>query len=100
MAVWIHEGRVSRPSEDLEQQLAEANRRLEVATAALAPKHKGGEVEAFCAAHAEVLHLERALAKSRNEPYAVPCDFPVKWDVGADRKSTRLNSSHIPLSRM
>jgi hypothetical protein len=74
---------VSRPSEDLEQQLAEANRRLEVATAALAPKHKGGEVEAFCAAHAEVLHLERALAKSRNEPYAVPCDFPVKWDVGA-----------------
>jgi hypothetical protein len=74
---------VSRHSENLEQQLAEANRRLKAATAALAPKHKGGEIEEFHAAHAEVLRLERALAESRNEPYAVPCNFPVKWDVGA-----------------
>lgn len=70
-------------SEILQQQLAEANRRLKAATAALAPKHKGGEIEEFHAAHAEVLRLERAVAEARNEPYAVPCDFPVKWDVGA-----------------
>jgi hypothetical protein len=74
---------VDRHSEDLEQQLAHANRRLEAATAALAPKHKAGEIEEFRAAHAEVLRLERELAESRNEPYAVPCNFPVKWDVGA-----------------
>ena len=72
-----------RRTTKLEQQLAEANRRLKAAAAALAPKHKGGEVEEFHAAHAEVLRLERALAESRNEPYAVPCDFPVNWDVGA-----------------
>ena len=27
--------------------------------------------------------MERELAKERNEPCAVPRDFPVKWDVGA-----------------
>src|SRR5689334_10763708 len=70
-------------SENLQRQLAEANRRLKAATAALAPKHKGGEFEQFRTARAEVLRLERAVAESRNEPYAVPCDFPVKWDVGA-----------------
>ncbi len=70
-------------SENLQRRLAEANRRLKAATAALAPKHKGGEIEEFHAAHAEVLRLERAVAESRDEPYAVPCDFPVRWDVGA-----------------
>lgn len=67
----------------IEAQLAQANRRLKAATAALAPKHKGGEIEEFNAAKDEVLRLERALAESRNEPHAVPFDFPVKWDVGA-----------------
>lgn len=70
-------------SENLEEHLAQANRRLKAAMAALAPKHKGGEMEEFRAARAEVLRLERALAESRNEPYAVPCNFPVKWDIGA-----------------
>jgi hypothetical protein len=74
---------MSNHSDAIEQQLAQANRRLKAATAALAPKHKGGEIEEFHAADAEVLRLERALAESRKEPYAMPCDFPVKWDVGA-----------------
>lgn len=72
-----------RRSNSLENQLAEANARLRAASAALAPTHKGSEWEEFHAASAEVLRLERELARSRNEPYAVPCDFPVKWDVGA-----------------
>jgi len=40
-------------------------------------------MEEYGAARAEVLRLERAVAESKNEPYAVPCDFPVKWDIGA-----------------
>jgi hypothetical protein len=68
---------------DTEKQLAEAKSRLKKAIAALAPKHQGGEWDEFNAAQSELLRLERALAKERNEPYAVPCDFPVRWDVGA-----------------
>ncbi|MBF0503323.1 MAG: hypothetical protein HQM09_24605 [Candidatus Riflebacteria bacterium] len=68
---------------DIEMQLAEANRRLTTASAALAPKHRGGEWEEFNSAQSEVLRLERELAKSRKEPYAVPCGFPIKWDIGA-----------------
>ena len=70
-------------SRDLEKQLIAAQRRLNLAVDSLAPKHKGGEVEEFHAASDEVLRLERALAESRNEPYAVPFGFPVKWDIGA-----------------
>ena len=70
-------------SNTLESQLAAANKRLKKATAALAPKHKGGEIEEYRAAGAEVLRLERELAASRSEPHAVPCDFPVQWDTGA-----------------
>lgn len=67
----------------IEEKLEEAKRRLKAAVAALAPKHKGGEMEEFRAARLEVLRLERDLAELKNEPYAAPCDFPVKWDVGA-----------------
>jgi hypothetical protein len=67
----------------IEKDLAEANRRLSAATDALAPKHQGGEVEEFHKAHDRVLRLERELAEVKKEPYAVPCDFPVDWDVGA-----------------
>ena len=70
-------------STKIEKQLVEANRRLMDATKALAPMHKGGELEEFYAAHEEVLRLERELAKFKKEPYAVPCNFPVKWDTGA-----------------
>ncbi len=67
----------------IELQLAEAHVRLKAASSALAPKHQGGEWEEYHAANGEVLRLERELAESGNEPYAVPCDFPVKWDMGA-----------------
>ena len=70
-------------SNSIEKALSKANARLKDASAALAPKHKGGEWEEFHEAHAEVLRLERELADSKGVPYAVPCDFPVMWDVGA-----------------
>jgi hypothetical protein len=63
--------------------LEAANARFQCATKALAPKHKGGEVEEFRAAHQAVLAAERALAAARGEPYAVPLEFPVPWDTGA-----------------
>ncbi len=50
---------------------------------ALAPKHKGGEVEEFKAATNAVLDAERALAAAKGEPYAVEIPFPVSWDTGA-----------------
>lgn len=68
---------------NIEKQLAEAQTRLRAASSALAQKHKGGEWEEFRVAHEEVLRLEREVAKAKGEPYAAPCDFPVKWDVGA-----------------
>ncbi|MBS0384634.1 MAG: hypothetical protein JSS00_04715 [Proteobacteria bacterium] len=50
---------------------------------ALAPKHKGGEVEEFQAAGQAVLLLERELSAVKGEQYAVPLAFPVTWDIGA-----------------
>ncbi|MEL7312443.1 MAG: hypothetical protein AAFN07_13080, partial [Pseudomonadota bacterium] len=67
----------------LESKLAEANKRLNKAIAALAPKHKGGEIEEYREAKREVLRLERELASRKREPHAIPSDFPVEWDVGA-----------------
>ena len=67
----------------LEKELAAAKLRLSAAGVALSRKHKGGEMEAARAAHQEVLCLERSLADSKGESHAVPCDFPVAWDVGA-----------------
>lgn len=57
--------------------------RLSRATRALAPKHKGGEMEEFQAAREAMYTAERALAAARNEAHAVPLEFPVQWDVGA-----------------
>lgn len=72
-----------KKSNSLESQLSDARKRLNKALKRLAPKHKGGEMEEYYAAKVEVLRLEREVAKSRNEPYAVPFDFPVRWDAGA-----------------
>ena len=38
--------------------------------------------------------------RNDREAWIAECDFPVRVIDGVDRKSTRLNSSHIPLSRM
>lgn len=37
----------------------------------------------YGAALAAVLDLERRLAAAKRKPYAVPFDFPVRWDIGA-----------------
>ena len=42
-----------------------------------------GELEEFSAAREAVLAAERALAHAKGEQYAVPIDFPVRWDIGA-----------------
>jgi hypothetical protein len=65
------------------RQLNQAKERVERATRALAPKHKGGEWEEYRAAHDDLLRLERALASHRGESFAEPLDFPVRWDIGA-----------------
>jgi len=70
-------------SQEIEQQLAQAQRRLRAAQSAWSPIPTDGEWDECEAAHEEVLKLERALAQSKGEPYAVPCDFPVKWCTGA-----------------
>lgn len=69
--------------DELEAALSSAQLRLEIAAKALAPKHKGGEIEEYWSAHALVLDLERKLAAAKGKQYAVPIDFPVQWDVGA-----------------
>ncbi len=68
---------------ELEQALAVAKERFEIAVKALAPKHKGGEMEAYYAAHAALLSAERELSAAKGEQYAVPLDFPIQWDTGA-----------------
>lgn len=68
---------------ELEQRLADARQRLDRAMKALAPKHHGGEMEEYWAAHSELLRVERELASASGEEFAVPLDFPVRWDIGA-----------------
>lgn len=63
--------------------LARAKARLEKAVAALAPKHKGGEMQEYRAAYDGMLEAERALAAARREPHAMPTNFPLRWDIGA-----------------
>src|SRR5882672_12530661 len=68
---------------DLQRALSAAQMRLKRAVQALAPKHTGGEPEEFAAAQDALLVAERALAAAKNEPHAVPIEFPVQWDTGA-----------------
>jgi len=67
----------------LEQDLSAAKKRLDNAGLALAPAHKGGEWEEYGLAYDALLIAERELAAAKGEEYAVPSDFPVKWDTGA-----------------
>ncbi len=68
---------------EIEVRLSSARQRFQRAAKALAPKHKGSEREEFSAAHQAVLQLERELAAARNEEYAAPLEFCVRWDAGA-----------------
>jgi hypothetical protein len=67
----------------LEAALASAKERLSRTIAALAPKHQGGEKEEYESARAELTSAERRLGAAKDEPYAIPADFPIAWDTGA-----------------
>ncbi|MDQ0249986.1 hypothetical protein J2W22_002050 [Sphingomonas kyeonggiensis] len=69
--------------QELKASLAVANDELGRAVRALTPKHVGGEMEAYEAAYERLLDAERRLAAAEGRPYAVLCDCPVSWDVGA-----------------
>jgi hypothetical protein len=84
--------------QNLERLLNLANKRFERASAALAPKHKGGESEEYRAAHKEVLSLERELAAKKGEEYAEPCGFPLKWDAGAPMPHLMANDNRALLA--
>jgi hypothetical protein len=71
--------------------LTSAQKRLSLAVKALAPKHKGGEMEEYFSAHNALLEAERALASKQGEPYAVPVEFPVQWDTGAPLPHVLMN---------
>ena len=70
-------------AEDVEQQLAGAQERLQKAAEALSQCFGPGKLQEYQVVHEEMLTLERELAALRGDEYAVPVDFPVKWDVGA-----------------
>src|ERR1700722_6894107 len=68
---------------ELETALRKAQARASREAKALAPNHRGNEVEEFRADRDDVLQAERKLAAAKGEPYAVPLEFPVSWDTGA-----------------
>src|SRR5262245_39184955 len=68
---------------EIARQLQAARDELSAATAALAPKHKGGEWERFGRAHEHCLNLERELARATGDECAVEVEWPIKWDTGA-----------------
>jgi hypothetical protein len=56
---------------------------LEAALARAIVERDQKDDAAWDADHARVLDLERQLFAAKGEPYAIPVDFPVQWDVGA-----------------
>lgn len=63
--------------------LKSAESELAKATAALGPRHLGGEMEAYERAYQTLLDAEREFAAAEARPYAVPEPCALKWDVGA-----------------
>jgi hypothetical protein len=83
---------------ELEQQLRTANKRLERAITALAPKHKGGEWDEYHSANQDVLRLERQLAAAKGDEYAEPCGFPLDWDGGVPMPHLLVNDNRALLA--
>jgi hypothetical protein len=83
---------------ELKRSLKAANERLQRALAALAPKHKGGEWQEYWLATDQVLLLERQLAAAKNEEFAEPCGFPLKWDTGAPMPHLMVNDHRALLA--
>jgi hypothetical protein len=67
---------------ELEEQLRAARLRLSAAIKALAPKHKGGELEEYRVAQEAVYEAERAVAATNGEEYALQIEMPA-WETGA-----------------
>ena len=65
---------------ELRLALEAAKARLARATKAVSKR--GGTAE-FGAAHEAMIAAERVLAAELGEPYAVPLEFTVQWDIGA-----------------
>ena len=57
-----------------------------------------GDWENYRIAHQDVLRLERQLAAGKGEEYAEPCDFPLKWDVGAPLPHLLTNDNRALLA--
>jgi hypothetical protein len=66
---------------DLKAALAAADHELKQSLNSL--KHAAGGMEACKAASQRLLAAERSLAQAEHRPYAVLCDCPLSWDVGA-----------------
>jgi hypothetical protein len=67
----------------LRQAVEAASARVDEAVRRLAPKHVGGELEAYEAAFQKLMLAERNLAAAEGRPYAVLQECPLQWDVGA-----------------
>lgn len=83
---------------DLEKSLFAAQERLKKAAQALVPKHEEREWEEYESAYAAVLSLERALASAKGEEYAIPLDFPIRWDIGAPLPHVLMSDSRTLLA--
>lgn len=69
--------------DDLKRALEAAKARVALTAVALAPKHRGGEMDEFRAALDDQLRLEREVALAKGEETALLIDWRPKWDVGA-----------------
>src|SRR5258708_2049476 len=69
--------------ESLQNELQVAREELAAATAALAPKHKGGEWERLRQAQDPSLTPERDLARAGGQECAIEIEWPAPWDAGA-----------------
>lgn len=65
------------------EQIAEAQRRLDRARAAVHDADERGDWQAGQRAHAMQLDAERDLARALGEPYAEVLDLGLRWDAGA-----------------
>jgi hypothetical protein len=69
--------------QEIAKRLATAQERLDRAVQAGRARCGAEEQDEYWAAHGAMLVLERELAAAKGAEYAIPLDFPVKWDIGA-----------------
>lgn len=69
--------------DELQRALDEANKRQKLANRDVSKGGLDWLSQEYADVGNAVLDLERRLAAAKGEPYAIPCDFPVRWDIGA-----------------